>query len=856
MDKQRSSIYETARAYLVLGVLAASAAYYGASDPWFEFALFSSIFVLTAEPVWRGEIFRNIRAVRFLILPCLLLALFSLIQTAFHFFVTSNLVSSSSAVPFSFDAASSFRSAFKIFALVCFILNVLEVLRTKFRTFIFGLAIIGSSFAAFAIVRYLLQEIYFEGIGFVLFPRLVPGNGFGTFLNQNHFALSMLMVLALNLSLFWFGQLSVKLRTFFAAAGLISWTAIILTASRGGIVSSIVVWILFLMLAAFNSARAAEKKPSNRVKLLLKIAVSVIFVAGTLIGGIALIGQERVIQRFGEVAVEFKEVEHQQAFRRVEAWDAALDLIAERPIFGVGFGGYKYAASRFLKISGRTFPTETHNDLLAVVVSAGLIGTVLAVCIIAAFAIAVRSKLRMPLQTFGGAAFAGAICGIAGVFVHSLFDYGLQFTGNSLFFTALVSIVFYRYRETDRLSTKTQLRFFGAMALIIFALVSAAGAFVGFARKAVNHTVLSYSPPSWIFLLDPEFIDKHAVYLRSIGQFEASANARSVSVRNRPDDFQARLELAKIRNELSQIDAADKEFKAAIALAPYYGEPRFQYGTFLLDQGRTEEAVTQLADAFHKDYSKAKLLLELIWNASGQNTGKMLETIQPEEAEMPEVQRFFTKRADTQSIVQLACLPNFPDYLRSMSVHQLLEKSEFHAAWKVSQRHCDTGEMPNPGFTDGGFEAGVLIRDLGFGWRIGKSLELSQISFDEDDRTEGTQSLRIELNGKAGEVLLSGVVPVRPDTGYSLVFDHKVEGGSNGGTAAVQILFKKPGLETVENEILLSNDDGIWQKRRVDLKTFEGIEAVEVRLILKDCGGANCEEAGTIKLDNFVLSEN
>src|SRR2546427_9597089 len=82
--------------------------------------------------------------------------------------------------------------------------------------------------------------------------------------------------------------------------------------------------------------------------------------------------------------------------------------------------------------------------------SGGIIGLAIGVWFVIAFVQAARRKLLI-VENYDRAVTLGALVGIVTVAIHSLVDYGLHVTINTLLLTALVSIVLINVKETERL---------------------------------------------------------------------------------------------------------------------------------------------------------------------------------------------------------------------------------------------------------------------------------------------------------------------------------------------------------------------------------------------------------------------
>jgi O-antigen ligase len=271
--------------------------------------------------------------------------------------------------------------------------------------------------AIFGILRQTTQH----QIGFVL-PLLKPAQGYGQFVNKNHFAYLMEMSFGLGLGLALAGGVKRERLPIYVALLVPIWTALVLSNSRGGILAmlvQIVVAALFLM---------------SRQSVALKAALVIVLVAGILFGTL-WVGGDRLASNFEAATNELSTT--RAGASRNEIWRATLKMFAAHPILGVGLGGYWIGITAFHDASGLMTPQEAHNDYLELLSSGGIIGFAIGVWFVIAFVRATRRNLwAEDMRTVR----LGAILGITGVAAHSLVDFGLHILVNAIVFLALISI--------------------------------------------------------------------------------------------------------------------------------------------------------------------------------------------------------------------------------------------------------------------------------------------------------------------------------------------------------------------------------------------------------------------------------
>jgi O-antigen ligase len=124
----------------------------------------------------------------------------------------------------------------------------------------------------------------------------------------------------------------------------------------------------------------------------------------------------------------------------VDIWRATWEMFKARPLAGVGMGGYWAAIPERHDASGEYTPQQAHNDYLELLASGGLVGFALLLWFVFALLRRARSVARVGGDPFRRAALYGALAGLFGIAVHSLFDFGLHLTANAALFVALVVV--------------------------------------------------------------------------------------------------------------------------------------------------------------------------------------------------------------------------------------------------------------------------------------------------------------------------------------------------------------------------------------------------------------------------------
>jgi O-antigen ligase len=283
-----------------------------------------------------------------------------------------------------------------------------------------------------------------SGPGFIL-PELGVGEGYAQFINQNHFALLMEMTLGLLAGLILGRSERRGIVLIYVSIALIVWTALVLTNSRGGIISMLGLIICAVITRLTTRRRRSSKRKAstgwlaNHGGSLIISGVLVLALVLITAVGVVWIGGDPAVNRLETVSREFGG-KGAGNLRRKEIWHATWQLIKAHPLTGIGFGGYETAIPEFNTGYFGSEPLgQAHNDYLEILASGGIIGAVLA----AWFVLAVVRNVLPRLQSrnsFRYSTCLGAIAGLFAVGIHSFVDFGLHITVNALVFTCLVVI--------------------------------------------------------------------------------------------------------------------------------------------------------------------------------------------------------------------------------------------------------------------------------------------------------------------------------------------------------------------------------------------------------------------------------
>lgn len=248
---------------------------------------------------------------------------------------------------------------------------------------------------------------------------------FGSFVNRHDFAAFIEMTISLPLGLLFAGAVEKDKRLIYITATGLMGIALVLSGSRGGLVS-IVSAVCFLIILSTGS----KGKKDIAIKAVLGVVMIGIFSVGAV-----LIGGETSLTRIAETARS-----NNLSTNRVQIWTVSLDVIRANFPLGAGLGAFGVAYTPFDPSNGIERVEQAHNDYLEVLADAGLVGAVIgAGLLFLLFRTGLRSIKTENLYRRGVA--LGALTACFSILVHSMFDFVLHITAIAVMFLTMMALV-------------------------------------------------------------------------------------------------------------------------------------------------------------------------------------------------------------------------------------------------------------------------------------------------------------------------------------------------------------------------------------------------------------------------------
>ncbi len=299
-------------------------------------------------------------------------------------------------------------------------------------------------FLAGALIHVGVGAIQFkQGDGFMLLPgffrpAIYEWRASGFYICPNHLAGLLEMVALLAISYVCWGQGKAGWRILAAYTALMCLAGLAITGSRGGYLSVVFGFGVFLILSLATIFRVRRRLfwPMFGV-----VAVGFLAVLGSAV--FFMLKNDLISQRVNTV--------YDPQNMRLFMWEAALKQHELQPVIGTGSGTYLYYGRQFRLPQVQNDPMHVHNDYLELLAEYGWIGVALCAAFVLAHLVSgfvgwralVRDRWRFELSATDNslALTIGALSAIAALLLHSIVDFNLHIPANTLFTAFIFGIL-------------------------------------------------------------------------------------------------------------------------------------------------------------------------------------------------------------------------------------------------------------------------------------------------------------------------------------------------------------------------------------------------------------------------------
>lgn len=419
---------------------------YGGVDAftWVLISILAGImFLAWLTDAWSGRGFLMNRNA--ILLPLAGLILIGIIQLLpiFNSGISNELLSIPAAKTLSLDPYSTRFFVLRLVIYFIFLAAALTFINTerRLKKMVFIVIVFGSVMAFFGILQRLANTEAIYGLRKA--SQAIP---FASFVNQHHFAAFMEMTGGIVFGFLFGSTMGRDKKTLLAIAAVVMGVAVVLTSSRGGLLSFVGA-LAFVLIVNYFSKKSGGVESGDADRSMRPFAIIAAGFGGLIVvvGIVLLIGGDTSLIR--GVGLSGGE---DLTSGRTHFWSVALKIFLDHPLLGVGFDAFGVAFPKYDSWSGVFRIEQVHNDYLQTLTDAGIAGFM---CIAAFVYLLFRKGLSLIAGSndhFRRSAAIGALAGCFGIFVHSFFDFPLRTPSNTFFFLLLVAVATVSVAATDR----------------------------------------------------------------------------------------------------------------------------------------------------------------------------------------------------------------------------------------------------------------------------------------------------------------------------------------------------------------------------------------------------------------------
>lgn len=537
--------------------------------------------------------------------------------------------------PLSLVPAATLNEALRLSAYAGFYLVMVNLLSsaTFLRQLLRILAIFFGVYAFVGLVQFFMpgsKVLWF----FASWP-VTGGNHFATYVNRNHYAgllgmiIPLLIVVALRsfpptgygswrerlIDLFTDRQLSSSL--LFCLISILAMVSVFFSLSRGGTLSMAGSSLVMLGLLLANRSLHGRRR----------VFVVVLVCAATL--G-AFFGLDPLIQRFATTFTASGELNAQ----RPEYWRDSLDLFQAAPLTGSGAGTFIDAYPPWQTAqTGISVVDHAHNDYVEALTDLGLVGITLLAWFWISF---LRSVLPAWKKRRSGQArlvCCGAFSGLVAISLHSFTDFNLAIPANGLYFMLLLAILAStsHYSENSAQSSLAPAR---PKSIVQLAVLFTVVIFVVVGTSCLHFwSRYQFAPFEKVSLATARPAELDEIHLTAErlavlapweesypftvatvaglkGQLDSAAEALASALQLRPLSSEMLLQAARIAYAAGEGQKAEKLLHGAMRTAPQKWRVRRELADFLFADGRMEEGMLVLRDGLSSSPAQIRAVLQ------------------------------------------------------------------------------------------------------------------------------------------------------------------------------------------------------------------------------------------------------
>jgi O-antigen ligase len=308
---------------------------------------------------------------------------------------------------------------FSAYAVIFFLATQAFRKRPDLTKLAWFLILLGFGVSLFGIIQ------HFTSGSKIYWYRELPlgGDLFGPYVNRNHFAGFVELVVPVGLGLMVFRGIRRDIFPLATLLTIIPVSALILSGSRGGIVGFAFELGVLALLVRSRQSREGPHLAAVGMVALAALAL------------IAWIGAGKAIERFSTLPTSDTSLARRGTMVR-----AATRIVRDHPILGTGLGTLVVVYPRYETFYDGRVVEHVHNDYMEALAETGLVGGLCGLAFLTLLYRQARKNFEAEQGHFSRGLHAGAIVALCGLLLHSFVDFNLHLPSNALLFLLQVHL--------------------------------------------------------------------------------------------------------------------------------------------------------------------------------------------------------------------------------------------------------------------------------------------------------------------------------------------------------------------------------------------------------------------------------
>jgi O-antigen ligase len=286
----------------------------------------------------------------------------------------------------------------------------------------------------------ILQHLTFNGKLYWFREMHYGGIPFGPFVNRNHFAGFVELVLPMAFVPLLLGRVRREKLFVVAMLAILPLSALLLSASRGGIIS-LAAELAFLVLVLILRKTGGRNVLIGGTVLLLAFFT------------VSWLGVNELLSRFSSLqTLEVRQ--DKRASMRHGAWHVFLD----HAVLGTGLGTLQQIYPPYETLYDGKIVNHAHNDYLEALAETGILGGICCAWFVATLFMGGLQFLRSGDHSFASTLRLCGWTGCWGLLVHSLVDFNLHIPANLLLFLLMSLLSTAEISDTTSVKSRVRIR--------------------------------------------------------------------------------------------------------------------------------------------------------------------------------------------------------------------------------------------------------------------------------------------------------------------------------------------------------------------------------------------------------------